>query len=469
MSTATTPGSGAPPSATSPAPATPRPPCRRFATTFSWHCWAALLAIVDPVQAEQIAHEVGAEYGRSLALQMAPGEAPRSLRSAMQSVAHALTAQGFAAHGGVAGLPNTIVRDHCPFGTGRHRPPGALRGRSWARRGSVERALRRQRAGPVLVPGARRRGLLHRRRLSLAQAAPGAGAVERPPLPRSRLDLGPLRPEAARAMAGLARASGMLVIPVGSMPRATWCATPSRGREPRPWRCSRHDAKPCRVHERRHRGGQRRHLRGRCCRDPEPPIICADVEHSCVREAARRAGSRSSASRWTRPGRVDLDHLEALLVRTRRGSDLRSSTASGATTRSGPCSRWQEVVARCRAAGVLSCTSTPPPPLVIVPVELDTLGADLVSVSAHKLGGPPGIGALVVRRGLRLEPFFSAVRRNGRDAADSRTSSGSVGLRCGRSSAERAGSTGTRASGRPALHRRPPRVATSPPRRRRPR
>jgi predicted ArsR family transcriptional regulator len=76
-----------------------------------------LLAIVDPVQAEQIAHEVGAEYGRSLALQMAPGDAPRSVRSAMQSVAHALTAQGFAAHGGVAGLPNTIVRDHCPFGS----------------------------------------------------------------------------------------------------------------------------------------------------------------------------------------------------------------------------------------------------------------------------------------------------------------------------------------------------------------
>ena len=38
-----------------------------------------LLAIVDPAQAEQIAHEVGAEYGHSLALQMAPGEAPRSL------------------------------------------------------------------------------------------------------------------------------------------------------------------------------------------------------------------------------------------------------------------------------------------------------------------------------------------------------------------------------------------------------
>ncbi|MGD0440796.1 MAG: helix-turn-helix domain-containing protein [Acidimicrobiales bacterium] len=75
-----------------------------------------LLAIVDPQQAEEIAHEVGAECGRSLALQMAPGEAPRSLRSAMQAVADALTAQGFAAHGGVSGSPNSIIRDHCPFG-----------------------------------------------------------------------------------------------------------------------------------------------------------------------------------------------------------------------------------------------------------------------------------------------------------------------------------------------------------------
>jgi len=77
---------------------------------------ARLLTIVDPVQAEEIAHEVGAEYGRSLALQMAPGEATRSLRSAMQAVADALTAHGFAAHAGGAGSPNAIIRDHCPFG-----------------------------------------------------------------------------------------------------------------------------------------------------------------------------------------------------------------------------------------------------------------------------------------------------------------------------------------------------------------
>ena len=41
-----------------------------------------------------------------------------------------------------------------------------------------------------------------------------------------------------------------------------------------------------------------------------------------------------------------------------------------------------------------------------VPCDLGALDADLVSVSAHKLGGVPGAGALVVRRGTRIEPLL---------------------------------------------------------------
>jgi predicted ArsR family transcriptional regulator len=81
---------------------------------------ARLLPLVEPSEAERVAYEVGADYGRTLGVQMAPGEAPRSVRSAMQAVADALTAHGFAAHaaGATVGtaVSETVVRSHCPFG-----------------------------------------------------------------------------------------------------------------------------------------------------------------------------------------------------------------------------------------------------------------------------------------------------------------------------------------------------------------
>jgi predicted ArsR family transcriptional regulator len=85
------------------------------------------LARLPQEDAEAMAEEVGATYGRTLAAgltgeMLAAGQ--RSLRSAMQAVAAALTAHGFAARtsepalvGGrraVDGL--RIINDHCPFG-----------------------------------------------------------------------------------------------------------------------------------------------------------------------------------------------------------------------------------------------------------------------------------------------------------------------------------------------------------------
>jgi predicted ArsR family transcriptional regulator len=74
------------------------------------------LDTLGPEEADRLAEEVGEEYGRALADQMAPGDSQRSLRAAMSAVADALTAHGFAARAEDHDATTWVVREHCPFG-----------------------------------------------------------------------------------------------------------------------------------------------------------------------------------------------------------------------------------------------------------------------------------------------------------------------------------------------------------------
>lgn len=70
-------------------------------------------------EAEELAETVGHEYGRALATGLSGSDAAvgqRSLRAALQTVADALTAHGFAAHTDHHNDQLRIVNNHCPFG-----------------------------------------------------------------------------------------------------------------------------------------------------------------------------------------------------------------------------------------------------------------------------------------------------------------------------------------------------------------
>jgi predicted ArsR family transcriptional regulator len=77
------------------------------------------LEMLTPREAEAMAEKVGEEYGRAMAAGLAGDDraaSQRSLRSAMQAVADALTAQGFAAHADQRNDTLRIINHHCPFG-----------------------------------------------------------------------------------------------------------------------------------------------------------------------------------------------------------------------------------------------------------------------------------------------------------------------------------------------------------------
>ena len=134
-------------------------------------------------------------------------------------------------------------------------------------------------------------------------------------------------------------------------------------------------------------------------------VIITSIEHPSVLATAlglRQHGWRVDLVRTDESGVIDLTHLDQLLDED-PPTDLVSVMWGNNET--GVLQPLEEVVRRCRQRGILVHTDA----VQVVgklPVRFSELGVDALSLAAHKVQGPCGIGGLLLRHGVNLRPIL---------------------------------------------------------------
>jgi len=131
-------------------------------------------------------------------------------------------------------------------------------------------------------------------------------------------------------------------------------------------------------------------------------VLYGATEHVAVTSAARLADPAAAPLPVRPDGRIDLGALESALAAG--GPALVCLMA--AQNETGVLHPLEEAAALCRRHGALLHLDAVQA-AGRVPVSLAATGADSLAVSGHKLGGPKGAGALLLRPGLDLLPMMA--------------------------------------------------------------
>jgi len=132
----------------------------------------------------------------------------------------------------------------------------------------------------------------------------------------------------------------------------------------------------------------------------ERPLIVSGIEHDSVLKPAEIAGARILHTQ--RNGQVDLEDLAAALCEAGRPAFVSIMLANNETGVVQPLRAAADLVHA--SGGVLHCDASQAPGRVAL--DVSDLGADLMSLSAHKMGGVLGAGALVLKGDLAIRPLL---------------------------------------------------------------
>jgi cysteine desulfurase len=137
-------------------------------------------------------------------------------------------------------------------------------------------------------------------------------------------------------------------------------------------------------------------------RGPVQRLLVSAVEHASVLAGGRFAPGAVTKVAVTGSGVLDLDDLRRQLTSGPAAlvSIMAANNETGALQ---PVREAAEIVHE--AGGLLHVDAIQA--LGKIPLNINVVGADLATLSAHKIGGPKGVGALVVAEGLGgLEPLL---------------------------------------------------------------